>query len=243
MWNQKRPPWYEALTDLIKPLLPPIVNTVISASQTGATMYQTMSIVLGCFSQLWDCVNPTIPRLTALLQEILPVDVIPLRNSALLQILVSSLYTELLHKAQAQEKKSVSFFKDVSVKDEPHISNSHHKGKEALEHKNSVTSFDGTCSSVDSIALAIAEALCSIDEDNKHTEQIDDFLNDVNAGMETSEACNAENALSPLEISAMASDLLGTPYGKRSLRVRMRNLLENILKFCTVSATLSLCAQ
>lgn len=37
-------------------------------------------------------------------------------------------------------------------------------------------SFDGSQSSPSSIALAIAEALCSIDEDHKHTSEIENLV-------------------------------------------------------------------
>lgn len=42
VWNQKRPPWFEALHHLIYPLLPPIANILISSMQTGATIYQVI---------------------------------------------------------------------------------------------------------------------------------------------------------------------------------------------------------
>lgn len=41
---------------------------------------------------------------------------------------------------------------------------------------NHCVSFDGSLSSVSSVALALAEALCSIDEENKHTDQIQKFI-------------------------------------------------------------------
>lgn len=40
VWNQKRPPWFEALHQSIYPLLTPIVNILISSMQSGATLYQ-----------------------------------------------------------------------------------------------------------------------------------------------------------------------------------------------------------
>lgn len=43
VWNQKRPPWFEALHHLIYPVLPPIVNILVSSMQTGSTIYQVTS--------------------------------------------------------------------------------------------------------------------------------------------------------------------------------------------------------
>lgn len=40
VWNQKRPPWLEAILHLIYPVLDPIIHMLIVAVQTGATMYQ-----------------------------------------------------------------------------------------------------------------------------------------------------------------------------------------------------------
>lgn len=48
-------------------------------------------------------------------------------------------------------------------------------------------SFDGSLSSVSSVALAIAEALCSIDEENKHTEQIQNFIKQTQQSVENIE--------------------------------------------------------
>lgn len=40
VWNQKRPPWFEALHHFVYPILNPIVNILISSMQSGATIYQ-----------------------------------------------------------------------------------------------------------------------------------------------------------------------------------------------------------
>lgn len=46
VWNQKRPPWFEALHHMIYPLLTPIANILISSMQTGATIYQVRWFLL-----------------------------------------------------------------------------------------------------------------------------------------------------------------------------------------------------
>lgn len=40
VWNQKRPPWYEAILHLVYPVLDPIVHMLVVAVQTSATVYQ-----------------------------------------------------------------------------------------------------------------------------------------------------------------------------------------------------------
>lgn len=43
VWNQKRPPWFEAMHHLIYPVLGPIINILVSSMQTGSTIYQVIS--------------------------------------------------------------------------------------------------------------------------------------------------------------------------------------------------------
>lgn len=40
VWSQKRPPWYEAIMQIIYPVADSIVPMLIAAVQTGASMYQ-----------------------------------------------------------------------------------------------------------------------------------------------------------------------------------------------------------
>ncbi|KAH0815199.1 hypothetical protein GEV33_007591 [Tenebrio molitor] len=219
VWNQIRPPWYEAILNLVKPLLSTITRTVINAVQTGASMYQAMLIVLGCYSQLWDCVDGALPRVASLIQDILPADVTPLNHSALIQILISALYSELLHQSELSYNKQVKFSDTVvSPSTKP------------TAHKNSVTSFEGTFSSGDEIALAVAESLCSIDEDNKHTDQIEEFLEQVKDNMELFDDCSSEGS-SRVEgaeqiTEVLVSDILMTTYGKKSLKT-LHHFIKN----------------
>lgn len=46
VWNQKRPPWFEALHHFVYPILNPIVNILISSMQSGATIYQVFAYSL-----------------------------------------------------------------------------------------------------------------------------------------------------------------------------------------------------
>ncbi|KAK5650866.1 hypothetical protein RI129_001895 [Pyrocoelia pectoralis] len=213
VWNLNYPPWYSAILNLAKPFLESITSTVISAVQTGASMYQAMTIVLACFMQLWDSIHDAVPRIAFLIQDILPADITPLGKSALLQILVSALYKELVYKSE-ENKKSVTFAEES--KDEgASVSKS-------LEHKNSVCSFDGTNSSPEAIALAVSEALCSIDEDDKHTGEIEELLKQAKEALEyndsQSEGCKrVEQSLQMCEV--LVSDLLMTAEGRKSLKI------------------------
>lgn len=194
-------------------------------------MYQAMSLVLACFSQLWDCVNPVLPKIASLIQDILPVDVIPLRHSALLQVLVSALYTELIVKSKGETQKAVRFEDQATtVQEENNVNQLRDANNYA--NKKSSSSFDGTANSAEAIALAVAEALCSIDEDNKHTEQIDEFLDQVKADAEMNEALQEHVPLeqSQVRLEILASDLLMTQYGKSSLKVNFfRSHLDRVV--------------
>ncbi|KAK4881862.1 hypothetical protein RN001_005181 [Aquatica leii] len=219
VWNLNYPPWYKAIISLIKPLLDSIVTTVISAVQTGASMYQAMTIVLACFLQLWDSIDSAVPRVAFLLQEALPSDIAPIGKSTLLQMLVCALYKELLLKSE-ETKKSVRFGDDS--KDDTGSVNATLSRQFTLKHKNSVCSFDGTNSSLEAVAVAVAEALCSIDEDDKHTTEIEELLKQAQLSLETnnfdSQNCRrVEQSIHMSEI--LVSDLLITPEGKKSLKI------------------------
>lgn len=208
-------------------MLPPITTIVIGAVKTGASMYQAMSIILACFAQLWDCMPVYIARLAAQLSEILPSDIHPLGNSVLLQILIAALYSSLLDKSEkCIQNQSTS--KDKDEKATPSASTSKTvqidvpPSKKTTDIKNSTTSFDGTVSSMDAIALALAESLCSIDEECKHTEQIDEFLEYVANNLKDNDiqtdGCKRVECSQQI-VEILVSDLLMTSEGKKGLKV------------------------
>lgn len=135
-----------------------------------------------------------------MLQDIIPNDITPLNNSALIQILISALYSEMLQ--FCEDKETVRF--------------------STPNKKNSITSLEPAFSSVENIALAVAEALCTIDEDNKHTDQLEEFLEQVKDNLFTCdfslEGCKRVDTMS-LVSEVLVSDLLATKNGKHSLKV------------------------
>lgn len=139
VWNQKRPPWLEALVHMIYPILDPIVHMLLSAVQTGnATMYQAMSLAISCFSELWDCLPEFVYRVTHALMEITPTNIRPLGDHVLIQLLFAALYTKLL------------------------------------------SNMEGGCPERVAHCQQLAEAICSVDEDNKHTDQLVNLLKQAN---------------------------------------------------------------
>ncbi|XP_014094985.1 uncharacterized protein [Bactrocera oleae] len=138
VWNQKRPPWLEAVMHFVYPVLNCVVDMLVNAVEAGASMYQAMSLALTCVSEMWDCIPESLYKVTILLQDIIPVSTRPLGDSVLMQVVFAALYTDLIRKAKFYENKN--------------------KMEKA-----------STC-------YSISEAICCIDEDDKHTDQIDLFL-------------------------------------------------------------------
>lgn len=157
VWNQKRPPWYEAIIHLIYPILDPIVHMLVSAVQTGASTYQAMSLSISCFSEMWDCIPDCLYTVTTLLTEIIPADTKPLGDSVLIQILFSALYTKLLEASTNETEKEKNVPTSAS-------------GETSSSSGTSIKSKSSICH-------ILAEAICFIDEDNKHTDQIQLFIN------------------------------------------------------------------
>lgn len=145
VWSQKRPPWFEALVNMINPILDPIVHMLLSAVQTGsATRYQSMSLAISCFSEMWDCLPECIYRVTHALMEIMPTDIRPLGDNVLIQVLFAALYSKLL--------------KVIQIAEEDKVANA-----EKIAH-----------------CQRLAEAICFVDEDNKHTDQLANLLKQAN---------------------------------------------------------------
>lgn len=214
VWNQIRPPWYEAILNLISPLIPTITETVINAVQTGATMYQSMSLILALLSFYWDCANPILSQISTLLQEIIPADIVPMNNSALLQILVSALYSAFLHISEGPKKEVRFADSEANSSGNP---------------RSFSTSFDAANRPTEAVALTVAESLCSIDEDNKHTDQIEEFLEQVKNCKRDVDFCaggsgRVETIQQMLEV--LVSDVLITTNGKKSLKVIIQTLLS-----------------
>ncbi|VEN35269.1 unnamed protein product, partial [Callosobruchus maculatus] len=201
VWNQIRPPWFEAMVNFVDPLLQITSDTVCAAVESGATMYQAMALTLACLNLLWDCVHPALKKIADLLQTFMPFNVHPLHQSCLLQIVVNALYSKLLNDSQMLAKNKVSCEGESNDK---------------LCQKISVATSEVIFQTKDEILLAVAEALCSVDEDNKHTDQIEEFL-------ENTKSNRVEGPLEGIESTSqmadlLVSDILMTDDGKCSLK-------------------------
>lgn len=197
-----------------------ISSTVISAVQTGASMYQAMTLILVSLTQLWHCIPTCVSRIAQQFTEILPSDTTPLGNSVLIQILSAAIYSTLLEKS---EKLNIQKNINASTARKGDME----EARTPESKKMSVTSFDS--SSVESISLAVAERLCRIDEDNKHTEEIEALLVKSRQSLEddySSKGCESiEYNQQMAEI--LVSDLLMSTEGKKGLKARyLRNFTK-----------------
>lgn len=146
VWSQKRPPWFEALVNMIN-ILDPIVHMLLSAVEHGScTMYQGMSLAVSCFSEMWDCLPDCIYRVTHALMEIMPTEIRPLGDNVLIQLLFAALYSKLLKVIKMAEEDTVTEANLVKI----------------------------------AHCQQLAEAICGVDEDNKHTDQLANLLKQAN---------------------------------------------------------------
>lgn len=110
-----------------------------------------MSLALACFSELFMCTPITVLRIINLINKNIPAHCHPIGGSVFIQIFCAALYSELLKESNANIDKS-------EIQETPRsIADSY-----SFDPQNKAAS-----------ATALAEAVCSIDEDNKHTAQID----------------------------------------------------------------------
>ncbi|XP_031785557.1 uncharacterized protein LOC100116243 isoform X1 [Nasonia vitripennis] len=158
VWNQARPPWLNALLEFLRPFTTPIVDTLLDAVKTGASIYQAMSLALGCLGELHDCLPLGVLQMALCMDENVPAHCRPIGGSVLLQVMISALYAALLQTARDTSASTAQQNLETEVRLQESEGGS-------FDPQNRAAS-----------AIALSEALCSIDEDNKHTAQIDDLM-------------------------------------------------------------------
>nr|XP_034174851.1 uncharacterized protein LOC117601773 [Osmia lignaria] len=207
VWNQSRPPWLNAILNPLNKIMEPIIELLLDAVKTGASMYQAMSLVIGCFAELYVTLPPAILNIALALNENIPAHCHPIGGNLLLHILCTSLYTALLEYSRISKAK---------VEDSPRVQ----------EVNYELNFFDPNDSS--ETLLALAEGICSIDEDNKHTSQIEDFFQLVKDNIQvTNEDPHVNKAKSISSIIETHTDeLLFTNSGRRALKVMHEYLIR-----------------
>ncbi|XP_077267571.1 uncharacterized protein LOC143900281 isoform X1 [Temnothorax americanus] len=207
VWNQSRPPWLNALIKPLKTMMQPVAEVLLDAAKTGASIYQAMSLAIGCFAELYVTVSTPVLRAAFALNDNIPAHCRPIGGNVLLQVLCAALYSTLL---------------DVST-----------KGK---NERHGTPGSEDTCCELSpfnpydrsTAATALAEAICSIDEDNKHTSQIDSFLFLVKDSLrrEDQNPRNGELQNMACVIETYTDELLFTNIGRRSLKIAYEYLVR-----------------
>ncbi|XP_050458079.1 uncharacterized protein LOC126854933 [Cataglyphis hispanica] len=202
VWNQSRPSWLNALIKPLKIMMQPVVEVLLEAAKTGASIYQAMSLAIGCFTELYVTASTSVLRAAFALNDNIPAHCRPIGGNVLLQILCAALYSGLLDVSAKSERKDI------------------HGTPSSSEDTNCELSpfnpYDRSTA-----ATALAEAICSIDEDNKHTAQIDSFLLLVkdSLGREDQTSRNDELQNMTCVIETYTDELLFTNTGRRSLKI------------------------
>ncbi|KAG7213003.1 hypothetical protein KM043_002340 [Ampulex compressa] len=207
VWNQARPPWLNAILNPVQTIMEPVVETLLEAVKTGASVYQAMSLVIGCFAELYALLPVPILRTAFALNDNAPAHCRPIGGNVLLQILCASLYTTLLESSRRYARET--------------------QGTPVSEESNRELSlFDPRDKAATTTALA--EAICSIDEDNKHTAQIDAFVALVRESIDEADRNPRKDELESMfsTIETYTDQLLFTDTGRRSLKVTHKYLVH-----------------
>ncbi|XP_023245520.1 uncharacterized protein LOC106647281 [Copidosoma floridanum] len=167
VWNQCRPPWLNAMLEFIRPAMKPIVQILMDAAKAGASTCQAMSMALEYLDHLHDCIPHGVLRIALAMDDNVPAHCRPIGGSVALQLLCSALYTALLEEGKnSPESGDCSSPTQESEVHEPTSASS------SVKYSRSAS------------AIAFAEAICSIDEGDKHTAEINNLLKSIRAFVE-----------------------------------------------------------
>ncbi|XP_015123677.1 uncharacterized protein LOC107045817 [Diachasma alloeum] len=209
VWNQSRPPWLNALLAPLREMMEPVVETLLEAVKTGASIYQAMSLSLACITELFVCAPIGILRAGNAMNQSIPAHCHPIGGSVLVQIFCAALYSSLFQVS----------LRGPEPPDKTDIQETPRSVSESF-------SFDpcDRCAS----ATALAEALCSIDEDNKHTDQIQALLGLIHKWIEKEDPSPRLKKLDTVFSwkETYVDQLLFTEIGRRSLKVVHEYLLR-----------------
>lgn len=194
-----------------------------------------MALAVSCLTEILDCLPNNVFVITTTLSEIISTEIRPLGDSVLIQTLFSALYTKLI---------------EIADKDAPIRLNEAPATVKAATQTTTTTvtttltpaPTTTTAFSKSSICTMLAEAVCAIDEDNKHTEGINNLITKVqnyvdavelqdDAYHNTNTSAIGSGSHSILEFTVDSSDnvpdllcgdLLKTSVGKQCVKVRSK---------------------
>lgn len=162
-----------------------------------------MAVMLSCLTEMLECIPNNVFFMAAALGEVITTEIRPLGESVIVQTLCSALYTKLLAIVDSENATAA----DQSVEAIPNMGKS-------------------------SICSTLGEAICALDEDNKHTEGIRALVERASKLMPVATATSTLNDTeydvdtADFVADVILSDVLTTAVGKQSLK-----LLYNYLKY------------
>lgn len=165
-----------------------------------------MAVMLSCLTEMLECIPSNVFYIAAALSEIITTEIRPLGESVLVQTLCSALYTKLL----------------AIIENE--------NAAEVADRKAGSTPNVGKCHST--VCSTLAEAVCALDEDHKHTERIHALIARATKLTPIIAADHSPNDVeydvdsADFVADVIASDVLTTSVGKQCLK-----LLYNYLKY------------
>lgn len=167
-----------------------------------------MAIMLSCLTEMLECIPSNVFFVTAALGEVITTETRPLGESVLVHTLCSAVYTKLLTIIDNENLTTTANSTDKNIQEPiPSVAKS-------------------------SICLTLSEAICSLDEDNKHTEGIHALIERASKLMPVPTDNQTQNDkeydvdAADFVADVILSDVLTTSVGKQSLK-----LMYNYLKF------------
>jgi protein KIAA0825 len=177
--------------------------------------------------EMWDAIPERLYTVIVCLVEILPADIKPLGDSVLIQILFCALYTKLLECASTEDVDN----------DVPIVVNEGDPNAVVRSRKT--------------ICQVLAECICAIDEENKHTELLAALVNQSVESQKRSDLSERDDTKDDLEAQSththearsdeeydvenadyisevLASDVLTTSVGKQSVKMMYKYIKYNV---------------
>ncbi|KAG6458860.1 hypothetical protein O3G_MSEX011083 [Manduca sexta] len=235
VWCDRRPPWLAGLLAMVGSALQFIPPILVNALQSGASMYQTMSLCLTCMLRTMDCIPRAFINACTIIESSLPTHVNPVGGSVLIQMLVIITYEEIQKFAKLEAAKEA--LAASSINGEPHGTTP--KSKSKTKHVR-IVGFGQTTSSSSmegssACAVCAGEALTALDEDHKHTRLLQLLATTATTSRPTQDLGLADypefaelfqegdvpgaNAERASDAAALTSQILMTAPGRDSLRV------------------------
>ena len=124
IWNIRRPVWVAAIVSILQPFLAPAVSDLLQAVEEGKTwtkshIFPAKSVLLENLAELLETLPPSVADLLLHLRTVLPSTVRPLAGSAVVQLVVTTVYQTItsllpLLRTHRVQKEKIDFLLGLS---------------------------------------------------------------------------------------------------------------------------------